>query len=173
MRFSVRGGPSNYYLWFGSYGTTLGVFLHPWISIDLGVDFDTVGLTEQDADGNLVRHVRTLPTAHLGAAIRSRRARVRPFGGVHVTATHYASSRVVRATGEEGVRPVWAPGLRFAGGVEFRVAPYVGIVVLTEAGVRFAPRVQELVVASWSIAQPTFRVAGGVAFEIPRPGPAR
>jgi hypothetical protein len=145
---SIRGGVgyTNYYLHFAQYGLELGVFPLPMLSVDLGADFWSVGLTEVDPDGNERQVVRTLPSFNVGASYRGNFHRVvRPFAGAEFHTVMYAQVKLIDSQGNERIRPLFTAGANIKGGADFMFLRWLGASVGLKGGFAYAKDIQAAV----------------------------
>jgi hypothetical protein len=153
--FRVGAGLVAYYpetlsLGMFAFGFEGNFFARPWLTVDVGLRLWAVSLIEYDDLGDSVRTVRTLPTFLVGATWRGTFHRViRPYVGLRVGALLYAQT-VVEDGDSTQIRPLFAPVLAGDFGLDFVVAPNVGIFVEGRFGVTYAARVQETVNTNWN-----------------------
>ncbi len=164
---NIRGhfGYTNYYLHFAEYGLDLGVLVHEQVSIDAGIDFLSVGLTETDEATNQdVQRVHTLPTFTVGGSWHGQFHKiVKPWAGAEFSSTLYA---VVRVGGPEGPRePRGSAGFNIKGGVDFMFLRFLGVHVGVKGGLAYSPDIETTVSADWRPLAGVFNATVGATLQ--------
>lgn len=164
---NIRGhfGYTNYYLHFAEYGLDVGVLVHPMVSVDVGIDFLSVGLTETDVETQQdVQRIHTLPTFTVGGSWHGQFHKVvKPWAGAEFSSTLYA---VVRRGGPDGPRePRGSAGFNVKGGVDFMFLRFLGVHVGVKGGLAYSPDIETTVSADWRPLAGVFNATVGATLQ--------